>query len=258
MAEAKGHTADIDTTGYRRLLVDSNGGAHYWPVDQSYRPAPEQKHSVKQATATTINWGRVHQKFMGDLDPHIGWLCDNLALGKETVRSMQVGWSQSHFAFTFPMRCDQGKVVGFRLRKRDGSKYAIRGSREGLFNPNLLKHSDTLVVVAEGPTDTMHLHAQGYHTIGRPSCRGAVQYAVDYCASHPVVVVSDSDSPGRIGAADLAKHLLPVCPEVKIIEPLKGKDAREWIVAGATKDIIDLVINNAYPESTDDRKQIQG
>ena len=66
--------------------------------------------------------------------------------------------------------------------------------------------------------------------------------------------MSDKDSPGRIGAAELAGHLVKVCPTVKIIEPLEGKDAREWVVSGATRDVIDLVIHNAYPEAKDGRK----
>jgi phage/plasmid primase-like uncharacterized protein len=185
------------------------------------------------------------------MPPNLDWLCDALDIDAVTVGEMQVGWSDGHFAYTFPMRDSQGKIVGFRLRKRDGGKYAIRGSREGLFLPSPVKGSDEMIVIAEGPSDTMHLHSQGYHAIGRPSCRGAIQHAVTYCKEHPVVVVSDKDSPGRIGAAELAGHLVKVCPTVKIIEPLKGKDAREWIVSGATKDVIDLVIDNARSEATD-------
>jgi phage/plasmid primase-like uncharacterized protein len=250
MAEAKGHPDRMDMVGYRRLRVDGNGGVHFWPAGQPVQKNKGDK-SIKKVHPTTINWTRLHHKFIAALDPHLAWLCDHLEVDEAAVCAMQVGWSVGHFAFTFPMRDSSGKIVGFRLRKRDGQKYSIRGSREGLFIPSPVKGPDELIVISEGPSDTMHLHSQGYHTIGRPSCRGATQHAVDYCQEHPVVVVSDRDSPGRIGAADLAGHLVKVCPTVKIIEPLKGKDAREWIVSGATKDVIDLVIHNAYPEATD-------
>ena len=160
MAEAKGRTEDMDTTGFRRLRVDGNGGVHYWPADQSIHVTSNQKPRIKKVTATTINWERIHLKFQSSLPPHLDWLCAELDIDKLTVSEMQVGWSDGHFAYTFPMRDNNRKIVGFRLRKRDGGKYAIRGSREGLFLPSLVKGPEQMIVIAEGPSDTMHLHSQ--------------------------------------------------------------------------------------------------
>ena len=56
-------------------------------------------------------------------------------------------------------------------------------------------------------------------------------------AERPVSVAiwADADPPGRQGAADIARRLLPYVPAIRVVEPPAGlKDLREWVVAGAS------------------------
>ena len=69
------------------------------------------------------------------------------------------------------MRNGAGEVVGVRLRKSDGKKLSIKGSKEGLFIPTGLKPCDRLLI-GEGPTDTAALLDLGFEAVGRPSCTG--------------------------------------------------------------------------------------
>ncbi len=48
------------------------------------------------------------------------------------------------------------------------------------------------------------------------------------CRHREVVILADADGPGRAGAERLAKAIFRTSRSVKIIEPLSGKDMREW------------------------------
>ena len=88
----------------------------------------------------------------------------------------------------------------------------------------------------------------GYDAIGRPSCAGAVEMtvnAVGNLAHRDVVVVADADGPGVRGAERLARALTEAGHHLKVIQPRKGKDARAWLQAGATRADVDTVIRNA-------------
>src|SRR5690606_12677955 len=77
----------------------------------------------------------------------------SLGLSIESLQRLGVGWAARHHAYSFPMRRGDGTICGIRLRSPSGAKYAIRGSRQGLFIPTGLGVTDRLLI-AEGPTDT--------------------------------------------------------------------------------------------------------
>jgi DNA primase len=144
--------------------------------------------------------------------------------------------------------CDgKHRPIGIRLRAENGKKWAIRGSRNGLFWPEDLTGSGPLLV-CEGPTDTAALLDLGYDAIGRPSCVGTIEAIVE-AVRRPhrrhVIVVADADGPGMDGADCLARSLSEAgyCP--KVIWPTQGKDARAWVQAGATRAVLDNVVANA-------------
>jgi DNA primase len=130
-----------------------------------------------------------------------------------------------------------GQVVGIRLRGDNGRKWAVPGSREGLFLPAGLTAGGRLLV-CEGATDTAACLDWGFPAIGRPSCTGGVRHLVELVkrlVPTDVVVVADADAPGQRGAENLARQLVAYCPTVRVIAPSTGiKDARAWLQAGAT------------------------
>ena len=148
-------------------------------------------------------------------------------------------------AATFPMRGVDGAVIGLRLRI-PGRKFAIKGSRNGLFIPRGLSETPSRLLVAEGESDTAALLDLGFDVVGRPGCTSCVQLIlrlVKYFAPSEVVVVSDNDHQGRRGAADLARQLRLHCGSVRVLAP-PGlvKDARAWKNAGATRGTIEEAI----------------
>jgi hypothetical protein len=92
-----------------RLAPDAPARADLAQLAEEYRQA--------------IDSGRLHQ------------LADTLGVSVGSLLSLQIGWSNGHDAFSFPMRDSSGTVLGIRLRRPDGSKFAVKGSREGLFIP---------------------------------------------------------------------------------------------------------------------------
>lgn len=194
-----------------------------------------------------IDAPRLAERFASALDSRkLELTAASLNLTVRSLRALGIGWSEQHGAFSFPMRDGDGTVVGIRLRSSDGRKWAVRGSRSALFyagSPN----GQGRVLVTEGPTDTAALMDLGFYVIGRPFCSGGRAFLVSMAqrGQRDWVVVSDRDGPGTEGAQKLADELSPHARSVRVIWPLAGKDARQWVQEGATYEEVRAVIANA-------------
>jgi hypothetical protein len=174
-----------------------------------------------------------------------------LGLSGTALCRLGIGWSSEHRAWSFPMTDPEGNVLGVRLRRPGGAKFAVRGGKEGLFIPSdMLPSSAEALFVCEGPTDTAALLDLGYPAVvGRPSCTGGIRLLVALMRTRQpaeVVIVADCDEPGRRGADNLASVLVAYTPAVRVITPPAGiKDARAWLQAGATRDDMNQAIELA-------------
>jgi len=173
-------------------------------------------------------------------------LTKQTGLSKDELVCMQVGWSSKKSAYTFPMRDHEGRAIGIRLRTPDGNKYAVKGSRSGLFYAGD-PPSRGQVLVAEGPTDTACLVGRGFSAVGRPSCNGGGLYLLKMLNwKHEVVLVADNDKPGRDGAASIAKLIKDRVSSVRIMTPPRGNDIKDWVVGhSATPSTIQAVIDQS-------------
>lgn len=161
-------------------------------------------------------------------------------------------WSSWHNALAFPMSAWDGKMIGIRLRNARGEKWAVTGSRQGLFIPT--SQTQGLAMVCEGPTDTAAALSLGYYAIGRPSCNSnpeQIVSALKRLQVRRVVIVCDDDtktrrdgtkwSPGIDGARALAKALK--IPHA-IWAPGGFKDIREYLCNGATHEMVESSLRN--------------
>jgi DNA primase len=143
-----------------------------------------------------------------------------------------------------------GRVIGVRLRNRDGGKYALTGSSQGLFIPSNLSHEGSLLV-SEGASDVTALLDLGFEVLGLPSCQAGSRMVVEYVRRDEraeAVIVADADAPGQSGARALAMKLVPYCETVRVITPPDGiKDARKWKQSGATREDVLAAIRRAQP-----------
>ncbi len=219
------------------------------PPRRIYTPMPKQR---------LARFDEIHRRYQAATSGKaLARLAGGLGVTIGSLKALGAAWAGCHKAWAFPMRDGNGEIVGVRLRSESGSKWAIPGSKPGLFYDPNRRMSDP-VLICEGPTDTAALLDMGFFAVGRPNCSGGGPQLEELLAGHDVVIVSDRDSPherpdgsiwfpGQEGAVNLARRLTHVCPSVKIIQPPNPyKDAREWVFSGATRNKFKLAIEIAY------------
>ena len=133
--------------------------------------------------------------------------------------------------------------TGIRLRSDSGDKWALTGSRQGIFLPEAPPPGED-VCICEGPTDLAALLSLGLWGIGRPSCTGGALEIAAFCRRRGIrslTILADNDGPGRAGAERLAAETRL---RARIVS-LPAKDVREAVRLGASKATIEACINNA-------------
>lgn len=172
-----------------------------------------------------------------------------LGLPTEPLRMLRVGWSPENRATTWPMRDDADNVIGVRLRcPTTSTKWAVQGSRAGLFyDPDSLR-APIRLYVCEGPTDSAAVLSLGLDVVGVPSAGACAELLASLCRRlrpGEIVLMADGDGPGVAGMSKLADTLVIVAP-VRIVSPPAGvKDARGWIVGGADRSAIESAVDRA-------------
>ena len=171
----------------------------------------------------------------------VAHLADSLGVDAEALTRLGAACTPEYGAWAFPMRDAEGHVIGIRLRGDGGRKWAVRGSRSGLFFDPAA--DGDLWLICEGPTDTAAAMALGFATIGRPSCCGGTDLLKSFFGRRrtDVVIVADRDGPGLQGAQRLAKDLRR---PIRIVTP-PVKDMREWVKTGATPAVVTAAVASA-------------
>jgi hypothetical protein len=232
-------------------------GAAGWLHRLTDAPFTSQRH-VRHVTfriegRCPTDWARLAADYGGALDTgRLDQLARRLGLSSASLIALGVGWSAGHSAYTFPMADAGGRPVGIRLRRPDGRKFAVPGSRDGLFLPPAPEPRGGRLLIAEGPTDAAALLDLAYAlVVGRPSCTGGVRLLcelVGHVRSTDVVIVCDADGPGRAGADNLASALMCHAGAVRVVAPPGGaKDARDFLRAGGTRTDLDAAITATPP-----------
>lgn len=203
-------------------------GAAAQPKPEPPRPAPAK-----------INCTKLMAEFRNSTKPEqFCGFASELGVTCDSLHALGCAWATPHRAFAFPMMDGYGNTVGIRLRNRDGHKWAVTGSHQGLFIPRTCPNATAYIT--EGPTDTAAAVSMGLFAIGRPSCQGAndhLRTALKKRDVRQVIIVADNDGPGLLGAERLASELkLPV----KVVA-LPAKDIREFLRLGGTRCVLETL-----------------
>lgn len=182
-------------------------------------------------------------------------LASNLGVTADSLRRMSAAWAGEHGAWAFPMTGATNTWCGIRLRDEAGAKWAVRGTRTGLFIPHDLT-AETPLFLVEGPTEVAAMLTWGLDAVGRPSCSDGdvlVKKLVDKWPTD-VIVVADLDAPkhrpdgtifypGQDGAIKLANYIRSHRRKLVVICPPDGlKDCRQWLNAGGSRrNVMDMV-----------------
>ncbi|MBM4020214.1 MAG: toprim domain-containing protein [Planctomycetes bacterium] len=225
-----------------------NGGWLHRTATAMPPPRPPCRVYVPAHPEPEQDWRALLERWTGRTAPaDFARLAHLLGVSAASLRRLGAALSDRPGTWAFPMCDAKRRVIGIRLRAEDGRKWAVAGSHNGLFWPDGLAGIGPLLV-CEGPTDTAALLDLGYDAIGRPSCTGVVDLVIQVVRAQrrrDVVIVADADGPGIEGANRLAEALTAANRRPKVIRPLKGKDARAWVQAGATPAVVDCAIANA-------------
>lgn len=164
-------------------------------------------------------------------------LAGRLGVTSDSLRQLNIGWSNNTSAWVFPMQRMGGRLIGVRVRPRNGKKFAIKGSKNGLFIPNNLP-KEGVIYVCEGESDTAALLTCGIPAIGRPSCNSGDRLVVELLQENEVVVCADRDGVGRKGAEQLVDYLkIHASGVTMMLPPPKYKDVREWLHGEGKEEI---------------------
>lgn len=240
---------DLGDAGFLHRIDPSRGGGRHGRMVRLKLREPNGPQNHIAAMSEYF----VRSVTLADIDR----FADGLGLTPASLRRLQVGWSITHRAWSFPMRDANGTVVGLRLRSENGRKFSVSGGHHGLHVPTGLGNPEQLLL-AEGPTDCAAMLDLGFAAVGRPSCTGATEITIELARKlRPklAVIMADNDPPktggrrpGIDGAVQLATSLALHVQAVKVIvPPVPIKDARAWKIAGATADDVTAVINAVAP-----------
>jgi hypothetical protein len=174
----------------------------------------------------------------------------------EALIALGACYAPEYKAWAWPMSDGDGNIIGIRLRSDEGKKWAVTGSRQGIFLPKSYLQVTFCAFLPEGPTDTAALLSLGFYTIGRPTCSSGNEFikaALKRLKIYNAVVVSDEDEiknlpggiqarPGIVGARRLKAELKL---NSIILKPPGGyKDMRAFVRAGGSKALIESAMRN--------------
>ena len=195
----------------------------------------------RSAPPPTINATKLMRDWLA-ATPATAWaeFASSLGVSTSSLASVGAAWAASHSAWAFPMYDGYGEIVGIRLRNERG-KFAVRGSRQGIFLASA--PAQKTLFVCEGPTDTAAAVELGLFAVGRPNCccGGAeIKIYARRLGVARVVIVSDNDKPGLDGARKVGAELK--LPFAVYVPP--AKDVREFVRLGGTRAMIENTLNN--------------
>jgi hypothetical protein len=214
------------------------------------KPPPKQPEKPPQDFAALLSrWGD-HTPF-SLVESH----AETLGVSPHALTEIGACYSSDNSAWAFPMYDALRNVVGIRLRNERGDKWAVRGSKSGVFLPAALTSP---ILVVEGPTDCAACLSIGLCSIGRPDCN----FISDIFSLTPflgfgtilprntvLVLVGDVDcklrpdgttwNPGGEGVERLSKAM--TVPHYCMTTP--GKDMREAVRNGFNRQIFDCLFS---------------
>lgn len=168
-------------------------------------------------------------------------LAESLGIDIFYLNLFGVVWSGRDQAWAFPMSDHEEFIIGIRLRDKNGNKFAVKGSKQGLFIPELPPTMD--LYVCEGATDPMAILSMGLDAIGKASAMQGPEEIIKFIVKNRirrVIVIADNDTAGLNGA----KKLIYVCPVPCCELVLPAKDAREFYRNGGTRELIENLLKS--------------
>jgi len=169
-------------------------------------------------------------------------------LGVDVEVLNRLGIQREGNLWTIPERDADGQIIGYATRTDAGQKGFKKGGSRGLTVAWPLEAyagtspTDPILVV-EGMSDTAIGMQLEFTTVGRPSAL-LTKYLPELSQGRRVVVISENDGAGQIGATKVADDLINHAITVQIVYPPLGiKDLRDWVAQGCNRESLLVAID---------------
>lgn len=221
-----------------------NGGWLHKKDDKHTVQAIYGSQNFSKEKPLNVNCSLIWNKWFQTTHPNqLKIFANKLGIEAMALHFLGCAWSDANSAYAFPMKDENHQVIGIRLRNLNGDKWSIKGSRAGLFIPEIdFKVCDQLFI-NEGPTDCAAALSLECFTIGRPSCLGSEQQINAFVKKYrikKVIIISDNDSPGFKGAVKLQSSLnVP-----SLIWKTPVKDLRQFVKQGGNLELVASMTKN--------------
>ena len=229
----------------------SHDGGYYHFFDV-LAPRPEFVPRFKPPTST-INASALMERYRAKtISGARRAFAEGLGVSDSSMEMLGVAWCVEKNAWAFPMSDAEGKTIGIRLRSATGFKWAVPGSKQGIFLPDMSSNSG-IAYLPEGPTNTAAFLTLGLFAIGRPNNMAGnelVRARLKALGVNRAVIVVDNDElkqfnggearPGIEGAKKLKREL--GIPSVFYTPPTK--DVRDFVKLGGTAAMIQADIKD--------------
>lgn len=173
----------------------SKDGGWYHDYDGANKPVARDTQPVKYVPIVKIECAQYAKELWHQTSPmQIQELSLALGVSVNSLDTLQACYSARDKAYAFPMRDADDNIIGIRLRNDKGEKWAVKGSRQGLFVPRC--NIPKLVYLCEGPTSTAAALTLGFYAIGRPNCNSGddlVKATLKRLGIYRAVIVADND-----------------------------------------------------------------
>lgn len=237
--------------------VDLSGAGTGWAWGERDKPAAPMP-PLRKMLKEPHDWDYVLNTHMRNGGDNLGdWPYKLSVSGRSLTR---LGALQDRMRrLLVPMWDERGHIIGVHVRSREGRKFALTGSHNGLYLPDCtLPDCLETLWVCEGASDCAALLDLGVYAVGRSSCTGNVEAIRTLCYGLHLVIMADRDEaklrpdgslwyPGQYGAEQLAAACYRRASSVKIVFPGQGKDCRSWLMAGCTPAVLRCVEKSTAP-----------
>lgn len=163
-------------------------------------------------------------------------LAKHLGLPLEYAHHADLGLTE-HRHWAFAMLSSAGDIIGIKIRKRDGKKLAVQGSRLGVIRSRGFSAAAPTLVVTEGESDMLVAAEWGLNAVARPGSMSCTETIKRMSVGKAVVLICDRDDAGKAGAAHLAEKIQTTARSCVTVWP-PYKDLREWCQKGGSLEAL--------------------
>lgn len=184
---------------------------------------------------------RYHQNLL-QAEKQLEYLLEERAISRGVIEEMKIGWDGQRY--TIPIY-NQGQLLAFRYYNPTNTDFHVeklhkfQGTKgdEVQFFPGSIQGGEEIYLV-EGEPDCMALRSLGYNAYTLTGGAGTfpASKAMALLGFSKIIIVYDSDEPGRKGSAKVAKTLRDLH-----FDAIKNVDLRQLPGATEKEDITDLI-----------------